>query len=300
MRRCVVALVLVGLVAAGLARAAESEASRPRLILLEVDGLSPALVEALIDPDNPETLKQLPDPEGFRRAIQLWRSYTGRQDLVPNLRHYFFEQGVRAERMYSATVTLSSVAWSVIETGQPSVIKKHMSFSRQNGYLRSHLDGFRDMLELLVRDARKTNAVWTLDQAGVSLLPDAFNPLRVYTAPQTFHRHRSAEYAAGVGRRWLSGGQPLSRPHRVLAHHLSRRVTGMNYPDFGEDFLADHLGKMIRRRDFVGKEYYDYFSAVFSIIDHNHHIDPNPENLVFRMILFDRRLGRILTAVEKS
>ncbi|MFQ5817070.1 MAG: alkaline phosphatase family protein [Terriglobia bacterium] len=294
------AIALLVLVAAGLARADDPEVSRRRLIQIKVDGLSPALVGALIDPDNPAKLNQLPDPEGFRRAIRLWRAYTGRQDLVPNLRRYFYEQGVRAEQMYSATVTLSAAAWSVIDTGQPTVVKRHMTFSRQNGYLRSHLDGFRDSVEFLLRDARKTNAQWTLDQAGVSLLADAFNPLRVYIAPQLFHRQQPYAYLAGLGRRWLSGGHPLSRPLRVLGHHLARRTKGMNYPDFSEDFLADHLGEMILVRDFAGKEYHDYLSVSFSIIDHNHHIDPNPENLVFRMILFDRRLGRILTAVEES
>lgn len=301
MRRRFFAWAGIGLVlAAGWAQADEPQPPRLRLIQIKVDGLSPALVDALIDPDNPEKLRQLPDPEGFLRAIRLWRTYAGRQDLVPNLRRYFFEQGVRAENMFSATVTLSTAAWSVIDTGQPTVVKKHMTFSRQNGYLRSHLDAFRDAVEFSFRDSRKTNAQWSLDQAGVSLLSDAFNPLRVYVTPQIFYRQRPFEYLKGFAHSWASGGHPFSRPLEVISHHFGRRVKGMDYPDFGEDFVARHLSDMILARDFTGREQYDYLSTFFSIIDHQHHVDPNPENLVFRMLRFDRRLGRILEAVERS
>ncbi|MGH9779916.1 MAG: hypothetical protein ACRD5I_16055, partial [Candidatus Acidiferrales bacterium] len=78
------------------------EAPLPRLIVLKIDGLSPLLLDALMDPDNPEKLAKLPDSEGFRRAVALFRLETGQQDLVPNLRRYFYQQGVRAENMYSA------------------------------------------------------------------------------------------------------------------------------------------------------------------------------------------------------
>jgi hypothetical protein len=96
--------------------AAPQTAERPRLVEIQVDGLSPLLVDAVMDPDDPDKLARLPDPEGFRRAIQMFRQQTGRQDLVPNLRHYFYEQGARADNMFSATMTLSAVAWSVIAT----------------------------------------------------------------------------------------------------------------------------------------------------------------------------------------
>lgn len=278
----------------------DSEQARPRLIQIKVDGLSPALVEALINPDNPENLNRLPDPAGFRRAIELWRIQAGRQDLVPNLRRYVFEQGVRAERMYSATVTLSTAAWSLIDTGQPTVVKRHMSFSRQSGYLRSHLDAFRDGLEFIIRDSQKTNAQWNLDQAGVSLFSDAFNPLRVYSTPQIFHRQRIFPYLEGMARQWASGGHRFSHAGEVIGHHLGRRAKGMDYPDFSEDFLASHLADMLLARDFTGREHYDYLSVFFSIIDHQQHVDPNPENLVGRMLQLDRRLGRIFEAVERS
>lgn len=295
---CLLAAAVV--LAAGVLRAGEPEPPRPRLVQIKVDGLSPLLVDALLHPDDPEKLARLPDPEGFRRAIALWRLYAGREDLLPNFRRYFYQQGVRAQNMFAATMTLSAASWSIIDTGQPSVLKKHMVFSRQNGYLRSHLDGFRDTLEIIFRDAHKTSALWHLDQAGVSLLLDAFNPLRTYVTPQLLYRQRPAPYLTDLGKTWLSGGEKFSRPHKVLGQHLGRRATSMDKPDFGEEYAADHLADMILARDFTGAEQYDYLSTIFYGIDHQQHVDPNPENLVFRLMRLDRRLGRVFAAIEKS
>ncbi|MBI4462723.1 MAG: alkaline phosphatase family protein [Acidobacteria bacterium] len=272
---------------------------RPRLIEIKVDGLSPLLVDALMNPNDPEKLGRLPDPEGLRRAIALFRQQTGQQDLLPNLRRYFYEQGVRAENMFSATVTLSSVAWSVIDTGQPSVVKRHMSFSRQTGYLRSHLDAFRDLWDITTRRGRKTNALWELDQAGLSLFADAFHPLRRYETPQIYYRLTPRDYLAGLAHAYFLAGEKLSDPWAILRRYLSRRVEGMDYPDFNEDYIANHIAEKILEPDFLSGERYDYLSLFFSI-DHQQHVDPNPENLVHRLVRLDRRIGRILAAVERS
>ena len=277
----------------------ESPPPRPRLIEIKVDGLSPLLLDALMDPDDPAKLARLPDPEGFRRAVALFRQQTGQRDLLPNLRRYFYQGGVRAENMVSATVTLSAVAWSVIDTGHPSVVKRHMTFSRQTGYLRSHLDGFRDTFEFGTRRGRKTSALWELDQAGVSLFSDAFHPLRRYETPQIFYRLTPRDYLVGMARAYALGGHSLSDPWQILRTHLTRRVEGMDYPDFSEEFMASHLAEKVLEPDVVAGERYDYLSALFSI-DHQHHVDPNPENLVHRLVRLDHRIGRILAAVERS
>ncbi|MFQ5723072.1 MAG: alkaline phosphatase family protein [Terriglobia bacterium] len=285
--------------AVGLAPSANGPGARPRLIQIKVDGLSPFLLDALIDPDDPQKLARLPDPEGFHRAIALFRQQTGQVDLVPNIRHYFYQQGVRAERMLSATVTLSAIAWGVIDTGQPSVVKRHMAFSRQTGYLRSHMDGFRDTLEFVLRKSRKTNALWQLDQAGVSLFSDAFNPLRRYEIPQIYYRVTPRDYLLGLGTNYVFAGQSPRNPLKVLQAHLARRAEGIDYVDFGIDFATVLVAKKILEPDLVAGERYDYVSTFFTI-DHQQHVDPNPENLVRRMVQLDRRIGRILRAVERS
>ncbi|MGH9788118.1 MAG: alkaline phosphatase family protein [Candidatus Acidiferrales bacterium] len=271
----------------------------PRLIVVKIDGLSPLLLDALMDPDNPEKLARLPDPEGFRRAVAIFRLETGQQDLVPNLRRYFYEQGVRADNMYSATTTLSSIAWSVIETGQPSVVKRHMAFNRNNGYLRSHLDGFRDTLEFSFRRGRKTNALWELDQSGVSLFSDAFNPLRRYETPGIFYRLTPTSYLGGLAKAYVTAGQGFSDPWEVVRRHLASQVESADWPDFAEEYVANHIAEKILEPDASGRERYDYLTTSFTI-DHQQHVDPVPENLVHRMVRLDRRLGRIFRAVERS
>ncbi|MGH9803938.1 MAG: alkaline phosphatase family protein [Candidatus Acidiferrales bacterium] len=303
MRRALLKLLLLAAIAAMATvppvAAQESPTPRPRLVQIKVDGLSPLLLDALMDPDDPEKLGRLPDPEGFRRAIELFRIETGQRDLLPNLRRYFYDEGVRAGEMYSATMTLSAVAWGVIETGQPSVVKRHMTFNRNNGYLRGHLDGFRDTMEIIVRRSRKTSALWELDQAGVSLFSDAFNPLRRYELPQIFYRLPPRDYLVGWASTYATAGESLSHPWRVVRGHLKRRVEGMDYPDFSEEFHADHIAEKILEPEFNGEERYDYITAFFTL-DHQMHVDPNPENLVHRMARLDRRLGRIFRGVERS
>lgn len=302
MRRTTVLLALLfflGLHNALPTAAEDGVPPRPRLIQIQVDGLSPLLVDALMNPDDPEKLARLPDPDGFRRAIRLFRQQTGQQDLLPNLRRYFYEQGVHTQNMFAASSTLSAAAWGVIHTGQPSVVKRHMTFSRSNGYLRGHLDGLRDTFDLVTRRARKTSAVWELDQAGVSLFADGFNPLRRYEVPQIYYRLPPVDYFKQWPVRYATTGRPFSDLLGIFRGHMKRRVEGMDYPDFTEEFLADHIAEKILAPDFASSERYDYITVFFSI-DHQHHVDPNPENLVHRMVRLDRRLGRIFQAVEHS
>lgn len=298
------AFLLVPLLLAGIGPAwaeapAAGPAPRPRLIQLKVDGLSPLLLDALMNPDDPEKLARLPTPKAFYRAIQLFRLETGREDLVPNLRRFFYEQGVRAENMFSATTTLSSIAWGVIDTGQPSVVKRHMTYSRANGFLRTHLDGFRDTLEFVIRRGRKTNALWELDQAGVSLFSDSFQPLRRYETPQIFYRLTPRDYLVGVGKAYLTAGGSPSKPWTILRGQLARQAEGIDYVDFAEDFAADLIAAKILELDFSGQERYDYISSFFSL-DHQQHVDPNPENIIQRLMRLDRRIGHILNTVERS
>jgi hypothetical protein len=297
--RVLIAGALVGVCALSLAAAepAGNSPERPRLVLIKVDGLSPWLLDALVNPDDPAKLARLPDPEGFRRAIAMFREQTGQRDLLPNVKRYFYEQGVRAENMFSATVTLSAVAWSVIETGQPSVLKEHMTFSRNSGYLRGHLDGFRDSLAIVAGRSRKTSALWQLDQAGVSPFADAFNPLRRYEIPQLFYRLQPIDYLKDWTKTYATAG--ARHPWDIFRGHMKRRVEEMDVPDFNEEFQADHIAGKILENDFGPGERYDFLTIFFSI-DHQHHVDPTPENLVHRMVRWDRRIGRMLRAVERS
>ena len=203
---------------------------RPRLVLIKVDGLPPDLLAALSVPEREDYWERLRYAPDLRRAVRFYQEQTGRSILLPNIRHYFFQDGVYVENFYSETLTLSAAAWAVIDTGQPSVIKGHATFSRDTCYLRSHLDGFRDTLDAIRHGESKTAALWNLDQIGVSLMPDGFDPDRVWSGPQIYRRTANRELLLESGKRWLHNDK--SGVARIAQSHLSRLVTGIDYTEF--------------------------------------------------------------------
>ncbi len=275
-------------------------ADRPRVIVIKVDGLSPWLVEAAVNPEDDLAISQLDDPVQFRRAVTHFRQQLGRQQLLPNLERYFFRNGVRAQHMYSATVTLSAVAWSVLDTGQPSVVKGHGVFERDTGYSRSYLDFLRDTVDFIKRRGDKTLGVWVLDQAGVSLTSDAFDPDRVWMAPQMYLRPDLREYLSRMGMEFVSRGHKFSEPQTILKGHLAARVGDPQYVEFGEAFMMEQLSRKILERDYTGSEPYDLLTGFFSQIDHQQHSEPSPEGLLARLIHFDELVGEVFHAVEHS
>lgn len=276
-------------------------AERPRIIVIKVDGLSPWLVEAAVHPEDDEVVNRLDDPVEFRRAVANYRRASGRQQLLPNIERYFFRDGVRARYLYSATVTLSAAAWSVLDTGQPSIIKGHGVFERDTGHMRSYLDFLRDTVDFVKRRGDKTLGVWVLDQAGVSLVADAFEPEREWMAPQMYVRPDLREYLAHLGLTYVTGGHKFSEPVKIVKTHLGRRANDTaQYVEYGEGFMMDQVSEHILARDYTGDEPFDLLSGYFTQVDHQQHAEPSPEGLLFKLIHFDELLGRVFHAVEQS
>ncbi len=271
---------------------------RRRLVLIKVDGLPPDLLAAAAFPEREDGFDRLAYGDDLRRSIRVYQQQSGRQILLPNIRRYFYEGGTVFDNMYSATLTLSAVAWAVIETGQPSVIKGHGTFSRDTSYLRSHLDGFRDTIDAIRRGEGKTAALWNLDQIGVSLMSDAFEPARTWTGPQVYSRIAHRELLLEAGRRWLHNGQ--EGVGNIVRSHLSRLVTGIDYSDFNQELNADLTARKILEEGLTGEEEIDFVSPLFTVMDHQQHVDPHPENLIYWLVKLDRLVGTVFRAVEQS
>jgi hypothetical protein len=291
--------LLTLLVAASLAWALPRPDPNPkRLILIKVDGLPPDLLAAAVYPERDDLIKRLAYGEDFRRSVALYRKQTGRDALMPNVRKYFYTDGTVCENMYAGTLTLSAAAWSVIDTGQPSVIKKHGTFSRDTCYLRSHLDGFRDTWDAFKRRGEKSSALWNLDQVGVSLMIDAYDLRRTWTSPQIYWRDANSEQLILMGKKWLNNDQRTAQD--IARSHLSRLVTGIDYVEFNQEVSAEMTARKVLERDLTGRERYDYLSPFFTLIDHQQHIDPHPDNLIYWLVKLDTLVGRIFEAVERS
>ncbi len=272
--------------------------ARPRLVLIKVDGLPPDLLAALSVPEREDYWHRLRYAPDLRQALRFYQEETGRSTVLPNIRHYFFEGGVYVENMYSETLTLSPCSWALIDTGQPSVIKGHGTFSRDTCYMRYHLDGIRDTLDAVRRGDSKTAALWSLDQIGVSLMLDGFDPNRVWSGPQIYRRTGNKALLLESGKRWLHNNE--DDVPGVARSHLSRLVTGVDYTEFVQELSAFMTVRRILQRDVLGEERYDYLSPLFTLIDHQQHVDPHPANLIHWSVKLDREVGRIFEAVQRS
>jgi hypothetical protein len=272
-----------------------------RLILIKADGLPPDMMGAVAT-GRPDLMARLPYADDLKDAMAEYRRSTGRVDILPNIRKYFYEDGVVFDNVYSHTVTLSAVAWGVIDSGQPSVTKGHGTFSRDTCYLRSHLDGLRDTLDALWRRPGfgefKTSATWVLDQAGVGIMLDAYDPLRAWTGPQIYRRIAGRALLAEGGLQWLKAeGNSVGE---IVRGHLSRQVTGMDYTEFNQEMNSTITARRILDHDYSGQERYDYLSPFFTLMDHQQHVDPHPINLVYYLTRLDWAIGNIFKAVGQS
>ena len=271
---------------------------RPRLVLIKVDGLPPDLLATLSVPEREDYWQRLAYAPDLRRAVRFYQEQTGRSILLPNIRHYFFQDGVYVENFYSETLTLSPSSWALIDTGQPSVIKGHGTFSRDTCYLRYYLDGFRDTLDAIRHGESKSAALWNLDQVGVSLMSDGFDPDRAWSGPQIYRRTANRAVILESGRRWLDNNE--SSVPGLVQSHLSRLVTGMDYTEFIQEISGIFTARKILQKDLLGEEKYDYLCPVFTLLDHQQHVDPHPENLIHWSVKLDREVGRIFAAIERS
>ena len=281
-----------------LAGALFAQEERPRLVLIKVDGVPPDLLAALSVPEREDYWRRLAYAPDLKRAVRFYQEQTGRSIILPNIRHYFFEEGVYVENVYSETLTLSPASWALIDTGQPSVIKGHCTFSRDTCYLRYYLDGFRDTLDAIRHGASKSAALWNLDQVGVSLMSDGFHPHRAWSGPQIYRRTANRAVILESGRRWLDNNE--SGVPGLVRSHLSRLVTGIDYTEFIQEISGIFTARKILQKDLLEEEKYDYLSPVFTLLDHQQHVDPHPENLIHWAGWLDREVGRIFAAIERS
>ncbi len=288
------------LVALGLAMGVTlpAESGNPRLVLIKADGLPPDLLAALSFPEREDYWRRLPYREDLRQTLRFYQEQTGKSIVLPNLRHYFFEDGVYVENFFSETLTLSPVSWGVIETGQHSVVKGHATFSRDTGYLRYHLDGLREVLDAVRHGESRSTPLWNLDQIGLSLMPDAFDPDRVWSGLQIYRRSANRQTILESVRHFAHNDK--RGVFRIIQSHLSRLVTGRDYTEFAQDISGLMTARKILEKDLLGREKYDYLSPCFTLIDHQQHVDPHPQNLIHWTVKLDGLVGGIFEAVEQS
>lgn len=282
--------LLIGCVALG-----RSAPDDRLLILIKIDGLSAVFLEAALNPESQAT-DRLPEPDLFRISINDLQEALDREDLFPNLRHYFLRQGVRVESMYSATLPLSAVAWGVIDSGQPSVIKNHFYFNRISGEMYGYLDGLNEGLALLLRGAGKTTALWQLDLLAVPILGDYFEADRSFFSMQLFYRQRPHEQLSNLGKFLVKAGEREPRAFEVIKRQLSRFAYHPDFPEWNDEALSQLAANRILNSPVP----LQFINLLFTTLDHEFHVDPDYRRLLTWMMKVDRWIGEILRAVERS
>ncbi len=269
----------------------------PRLILIKVDGLSPLVLDAAINPSD-AAAGRLPHPELFREAHSHLRSTLKRDRLLPNIEAYFYRRGVRSS-MYCATIPISTPSWGVIDTGQRSIVKTNCYFNRFTGEVKSYLDQVRESMSV-VRGAPRTTALWQLDLLEIPILSDYFPQERVWTSIQPFYRGRPTDQLSSLGTSLVTGGEKSKNPFRLIRRHVADSSYGADYPEKYDQSLASLAARKILETDIEGRERYDLLTILLPSIDHQFHVDPHYENILSWLMRLDGWIGEILAAVEQS
>ena len=274
-----------------------------RLIVVKVDGLPGRLMEAAFDPSG-TAADALPYSRQFREAHASLRSILDRDVLLPNLTHYFLHSGARVDTIYSSTLPLSAPSWALIDTGQPSIVKRNYYFDRSAGLLRGFLDGPRDTSAMLAKNIRKTNALWELDLAGVPLISDAFEDPDKWNSMQILYRKRPAEQMANLGQFLVKAGRRDFKTTEVLLQHLRHNVAHPTYYEWNDENLARTAAERITLMDPENPddiyEKFEFISVLFVSLDHRLHVDPDYQGLLNWLVKTDRWFGEIMAAVEAS
>src|SRR5262245_8112910 len=125
-----------------------------RLVLVKVDGVPFRTLDGFVQELNPQTGKS----------------------QLPWIDHVFYEGGSRLANFYVRGVSLSAPAWSLLDTGQHLQIKGNIEFDRLTLRAIDYLNFWTFFFKYSAARQLDMPGTEFLDQIGVPLLLDAFEP----------------------------------------------------------------------------------------------------------------------------
>ncbi len=234
-----------------------------RVVILKVDGLNGQLLQ--------DTIQQRDAVSGNSR--------------LPWFSHVFQEQGVVFRNFYTRGISLSAPSWSMLDTGEHSVIRGNVEYDRYTGQVFDYLNFFPFYFGYARGQAVDMPGVEVLDRAGIPLLIDRFRYEQVFQSFQLFQR--------GVS--W-----------NTLIQALSRTFSGQALFSFVESAaplsLGSSLSKQIESELLAGISgssllYLDLYTGE---ADHEGHATSDPAGLLHVMQELDGLVGQTWTAIQKS
>jgi hypothetical protein len=151
--------------AAGLCLPAQANPAK-RIIIIKIDGLNADLLYGAMHQQDPATGKS----------------------LLPWFSHIFGENGTVFENFFTRGISLSAPSWSMLDTGQHSIIRGNVEYDRYTGEVYDYLNFFPFYLGYAHHGAQDMPGVQVLDRAGIPLLIDRFSFSQRFQSLQLYQR----------------------------------------------------------------------------------------------------------------
>ena len=241
-----------------------TRASIERVVVVKVDGLPPALVDAGVRARDPRTGKS----------------------RLPWFEHIFYERGTRVPNFYVRGTSLSAPSWSLLDTGQHMQIKGNVEYDRLTLNSYDYLNFIPFYLTNAVGQRVDMPGPQVLDDIGVSLLADLFPYETRHPSFQLFQR----------GVRWTTLQRGLTNrfTSRTPREVFDEWTIGLDLrellPEQQEREIIEKLGDPTIR-------YLDYYTTEF---DHIAHGNADAEAQLRQIQNIDAALGRLWTAITRS
>jgi Type I phosphodiesterase / nucleotide pyrophosphatase len=254
------ALALI-LLACALAYGAEPPARR--VVILKIDGLNADLLYRNMRDKDPTTGKP----------------------RLPWFAHIFGDNGTVFENFYTRGISLSAPSWSMLDTGQHTVIRGNAEYDRYTGEVYDYLNFFPFYLGYARGREVDMPGVEVLDASGVPLSIDAFGYTHTHESFQLFQR----------GVRWPTLEHSLGR--HFSKSHLLARLEHAGPPSFEEDLDDETTSELTAALQQPEVFYLDFFTGS---LDHMAHATNDPAALYEVLRRLDTLAGRIWTAIQNS
>lgn len=137
-----------------------------RLVLVKVDGVPAAILDRYMNRADP---------------------LTGR-GMLPWIKYIFAEQGSIVSNFYVRGISLSAPSWCALDTGEHSVIHGNAEYDRYGSRVYDYLNFFPFYFEYARSQRVDMPGAEVLDQAGIPLLLDSFDPGQRLQSMQLFQR----------------------------------------------------------------------------------------------------------------
>jgi Type I phosphodiesterase / nucleotide pyrophosphatase len=254
----VAALVLL---ACSLACGAELPARR--VVILKIDGLNADLLYRNMREKDPTTGKP----------------------RLPWFAHIFNNNGTVFENFYTRGISLSAPSWSMLDTGQHTVIRGNAEYDRFTGEVYDYLNFFPFYLGYARGREVDMPGVEVLDASGTPLSIDAFGYTHTHESFQLFQR----------GVRWPTLEHALGR--HFSKSHLVARLEHAGPPSFEEELDDETTSELTGALQQPEVLYLDFFTGS---LDHMAHATNDPAALYEVLRRLDTLAGRIWTAIQNS